>query len=650
MVDTDPQRKKTLAQFRLKIDGAEAPAKLMGDLIGIVVDQRIHLPAMFEIRVQILPHDMSWLDDDTFKPGKRVEILIGYAGEEASIITGVISAIEPNFDEEMPTVTVRGYDLSYKLHRAVKTRTFVNITDSDLATKLAGEATLSPQVQSTTEVFKYLIQHGQTNYDFLLSRARRIGYEMFVDGTKLVFRKPVASGSPVPVEWGENLYQFRPRLSVGEQVDKVTVRGWDPTNKRAIIGNATTGKGSPENGISQKGSDLGKEVWGAADRVIIDNPVSSQGEADHLAQATLDDLTASFIEAKGACLGDPMLKIGAQIEVKGVGKKFSGKYYLTEVRHTISPDTGHHTFFTACSQRPDAFSSLLIEPQDRPRWPMLMIGIVTNNKDEDGLGRVKVKFPWFSDDQESHWARIASPMAGADRGWHILPEVNDEVLCGCEHGDPTRLFILGQLWNGVDKPPAGTAELVGGDAKVNQRLWRSRTGHLLLFDDTAGAESIRIIDKTTKNHITITSADNKLLVEMEGDIEVTSRTGLMKLTAEKDISLESKTGKINMKANVDVITEATTGKIAMLAQQDVSAESKTAKFAVQCVNAELNANATAKMKANATFDIEAGANLTAKANAIAELNGSTMANLKGGIVNVQGSGVTNVTAPLVKIN
>ncbi|MGH2562169.1 MAG: VgrG-related protein [Thermomicrobiales bacterium] len=650
MVDTDPQRKKTLAQFRIKINGADAPAKVMGDVIGVVVDQRLHLPAMFEIRMQILPHDMSWLDGDTFDVSKEVEIFVGYAGAEKSLVVGKITAIEPDFDEEMPTVTIRGYDLSFTLHRAIKTRTFVNVTDSDLATKMAQEGGLTAQADATTQTYEYLIQHGQTNYDFLLNRARRIGFEMFVDARKLVFRKPKPVGGPIAVEWGKNLYQFRPRLSIGDQVDSVTVRGWDPAAKMAIVGQATSGKGAPQNGISQTGASLAKKTWGAAERIIVDNPVGSQGEATHLAQAELDELTASFIEAKGACLGDPTIKAGGQIEAKGVGTKFSGTYYLTEVRHTISAETGHHTFFTACSQQPDAISTIMVEPPDRPRWPMLMIGLVTNNKDPDKLGRVKVKFPWFSDDQESHWARIVSPMAGTDRGWLILPEVNDEVLCGCEHGDPTRFFILGGLWNGIDIPPVGTKEIVADDGKVNQRIWRSRTGHLLLFDDTAREESIRIIDKTTKNHITITSADNKLLVEMEGDIEVTSRTGLMKLTAEKDISLESKTGTINMKANVDVVTSATTGKIAMTAQADVTAESKTAKFEVKCVNAEVTANANAKMKANAMFDIEAGSNLTAKANAVAEINGSAVATLKGGMVNVQGSGVTNITGPMVKIN
>src|SRR5262249_43235482 len=64
----------------------------------------------------------------------------------------------------------------------------------------------------------------------------------------------------------------------------------------------------------------------------------------------------------------------------------------------------------------------------------VMVGVITNNQDPDGMGRVKVKFPCLSDDEESHWARIAAPMAGKERGIYFLPEVDDEVLVAFEHG------------------------------------------------------------------------------------------------------------------------------------------------------------------------------------------------------------------------
>src|SRR5262249_22667121 len=138
----------------------------------------------------------------------------------------------------------------------------------------------------------------------------------------------------------------------------------------------------------------------------------------------------------------------------------------------------------------------------------VVIGVVTNNQDPDGLGRVKVKFPWLVDNDESNWARIASPMAGSDRGFSFLPAVQDEVLVAFEHGDFRSPYILGALWNGVDKPPGEKKS----DSKNEKLLIKSRSQHLFILDDTAGKEKIQIIDKTGKNSIVIDSSSNKMTV------------------------------------------------------------------------------------------------------------------------------------------
>ena len=72
----------------------------------------------------------------------------------------------------------------------------------------------------------------------------------------------------------------------------------------------------------------------------------------------------------------------------------------------------------------------------------VVVGIVTNNQDPDGMGRVKVRFPWLSATEESWWARIAVPMAGKDRGAYFLPEVDDEVLVAFEHGEVRSPYLL----------------------------------------------------------------------------------------------------------------------------------------------------------------------------------------------------------------
>ena len=92
-------------------------------------------------------------------------------------------------------------------------------------------------------------------------------------------------------------------------------------------------------------------------------------------------------------------------------------------------------------------------PASLPLGLSVVVGRVVNNKDTEGLGRVKVKFEWLSDLNESAWARIAAPTAGKDRGIYFLPEIDDEVLVAFAHGDVRFPYVIGSLWNGVDVPP-----------------------------------------------------------------------------------------------------------------------------------------------------------------------------------------------------
>lgn len=178
----------------------------------------------------------------------------------------------------------------------------------------------------------------------------------------------------------------------------------------------------------------------------------------------------------------------------------------------------------------------------------VVVGIVTNNKDEDGkLGRIKVKFPWLSGKDESNWVRVASPMAGEGRGIFFLPEVGDEVLLSFEHGDINRPYYIGSLWNGKDKPPE-----TNSDGKNNLRLIKSRSGHVIKIDDTNGKEKIEIVDKTGNNLILIDSADNKISFKCDGDIEISATKGKIMLDAKKLELKSSASTKIEASSGMDL--------------------------------------------------------------------------------------------------
>jgi phage protein D/phage baseplate assembly protein gpV len=612
----DPERKFTLAQFRLQINGANPPPALVQAISKIVVDERLHAPTMVEVHLFLEPSNPRWVDDATIAEGKELEVFVGPSSSELSICVAKVTAIEVELDDQMPMAIIRGFDLSFALHRDVKSRSFLDQTDSDIATKIAGEAPgLSPKVDSTTEVHPYVFQHAQSNYEFLRDRARRIGYELRVSGRDLNFKKPEPAGSPVTLNWGSTLKRFSPRLSVAEQVDKVEVRGWDALKKEVIVSTADNGNGVPKVGETRKGNELAKETWGTASHVIPHAPVINANEATSVAQAVLDDLASSYIQAIGEASGDPRIRVGTTVKVEGAGKRFSGDYYLTAVRHTIDKASGHLVTFSASTREPDALATVLQKFDSEPKAPHVYVGIVTNIDDPEKLGRVKVKLPALFAEDESYWARLLTPMAGAERGFLTIPEVNDEVLIAFENGDPTRPYVLGGLWSQVDPLPKGTADIHDGNV-VNQRLWRSRTGHLFIFDDTDGKESIQIIDKTEKNHIIITSSDNKLDIVLDGDIEVTSKTGKISVKAEKDITIESSNGKVALKG----------------------------------VTTEFEAKQSAKMKSGTNFDVESGTSFAAKAGTSAEVNGTASVKIAGATVDVQGQAATNIKGGVVNIN
>jgi len=167
------------------------------------------------------------------------------------------------------------------------------------------------------------------------------------------------------------------------------------------------------------------------------------------------------------------------------------------------------------------------------RYFGVVVGIVTDNQDPNNMARVRVKFPWLSDDNESWWARIAVPMAGSGRGTYFLPEVDDEVLVGFEHGDVRSPYVVGALWNGKDSPPTNNS-----DGQNNIRLIHSRSGHLVRLDDTDGDEKIEIIDKTGGNKITIKSSDNSLSLECTGKMTLHATAGI-EITSDADIKIQA---------------------------------------------------------------------------------------------------------------
>lgn len=169
----------------------------------------------------------------------------------------------------------------------------------------------------------------------------------------------------------------------------------------------------------------------------------------------------------------------------------------------------------------------------------VMIGLVikndsANDSEKPGAGLVKVQIPLLGM-KESNWARIASFMAGKERGAVFIPEVGDEVLVAFENGDVNKPFVIGALWNGKDTPPEKNS-----DGKNDIRIIKSRSGNIIQFSDKSGAEKITI--SSTKD-IEISAPNGKLSINAK-EIEVKS-TSTAKVEASSDVTIKGSTVNLN---------------------------------------------------------------------------------------------------------
>jgi phage protein D/phage baseplate assembly protein gpV len=501
--------------------------------------------------------NLEWLERQTLREGKKIEI----SAEGTKLCSGRIATVEAELaDDAQPTVTVRGYDDSHKLHRNKRTKAYNQVKDSDLASQVASGAGLQAEADQTSGIHDYILQTNESDYEFLKRRAEAIGYEFFVEGAKVYFKAPGSfRRAVVGVEWGVDLKRFAPRLRTVEQVSQVEVRGWDPKQKREIIGRATSPQATAQIGESRKGGDIAKQVWGESKAVVVDKPVATQAEADTLAKAALNRLSGSFIEAEGMCFGKAGLQPGCQVDVKGLGTRFSGKYRVTAALHTYDKTEGYRTQFTVCGQRNDSVIELVKDKKPHRVGTGVVIGVVTNLKDPDDAGRIKVQYPWLGDQIESYWMRVASPSAGENRGLYYLPEVGDEVLIAFEHGDAGSPIVIGSLWNGKNKVPEGNSQLVASDGTVKKRIIKSRTGHVIILDDSTDSPGISIIDKTGNNKLVIDSKSNAMKIEVGGNLDIQIKGSItikgqsLKIEGQTSAEIKAASGlKIDGGAKVDI--------------------------------------------------------------------------------------------------
>lgn len=584
----------------IKANGTPLGAAQVEALREVRVTNGLGVPAHARISFSTSVHEPTLVP----KLGEALAITVdGHGSETWTIFDGIVVGLGFDLDSGFEQIlTVEAFDKLYKLGRLSKAATYLQMTPGDVIKKLANEAGLSLEIPGSfnPSVHPAAYQYG-TAYAYIDSMVREAGYEWRVSGNKLKVTPRASDSTPViAVDAATNLKGFSARMSAAEHVDEVTVTGWDVKTKKAIVGTAKSdGAGSRSVVSLASAATVKKSAVGGTKALSIPRPVLDQKEAKALATGIMHRREAGILRARGELFPMPGVEPGVHLEIKGLAGGWDGKYYCTEVEHVWGGGNGSlRTFFEVGSAEPDSLVDLLggsTSPTLDKMLGGLTIGVVTDNADPDGWNRVKMKLPYLSDVVETGWARVLQPGAGKGRGWNVLPEVDDEVLVGFEHGDIDHPYVLGGLVNGTDTPKYGHGEILKS-GKVNARVFNSRLGHEMRFADGASSPDQFIKINTVGKEATLFLGAEKVDLQAQGvAVKVYNDKGSIEITKDGDITL----------TGVNIVLKST---------QDITIDAGA--------NVNIKSKASIAVSAQAKLDLKATAPATLESKAITSVTGS----------------------------
>jgi phage protein D len=382
-------------RFELEASGTNLDPAVLHDVMRVSYTDSISEIDSFDLtvnnwdaatqRLKYVGAEQNDVQGDTslqrlFNPGAaEFELRMGYGSELATMMKGSTTSLEPSFPGGgAPTLTVRALNVLHKLRtrqhrdhwpnsRVARGRVKISRIAQDIGQRrneggcrFPLRVRIDENALAREPVLDYVAQDNQCDIDFLLAQARLIGYVVYIGVERLARGRTRevlhfgpsearAAGAPEAIyelKWGASLMDFTPRLSTANQVRSVTVRSWNRETNRRINERIT---------LDASGLRVNEDLWPLLERrerclereeIVVDEPQFTEAQARRRATALLSDRLKQMVEAEGTTVGLPDLRAGQRVRIVGLGRRFSGEYFVTKTTHTID-DGGYQTKFTA---------------------------------------------------------------------------------------------------------------------------------------------------------------------------------------------------------------------------------------------------------------------------------------------------------------
>jgi uncharacterized protein involved in type VI secretion and phage assembly len=590
---------ETPAECLIRVDNKE----IKFNISGIQLDQFIDSHHQLTVRIQQVGKKESKKDFDDPKSftqylGSSIALNIKPAGgvvDEARELEfiGVITDVQlENSIDGLNMVLLHAASPTIAMDGAAKNAHYYDKSVSDIIGAIVGNYPITVgKIESTKGKFKFDTQYRETDFDYVMRLAGGSGMFAYYTGRDFNLT-PASSRSSVELVWRENLGAFRMGLGTAPVEFKSEVYNYEQKKTYSQDSKSLTQQAAL--------SETSKTSPEASKKIYKDSGFSSSPKAVADAQTLDNTLQNERSKAMGSmirCTGQsivPEVAIGACVKITGMDK-LDGQYWVKAVRHVFDDSGKYHNAFT-CTPLDIAYpeskeSRKDLDVEEKPITAVTSTQTVTETKrkpvvglhvarvvdlnDPESLGRIKVSYPWL-DSQQTAWVRLMVPHAGKDRGWYALPELDDEVLIGYEHGNTDHPVVLGCLYN-KENAPMQEALSTENDVK----MFMTRSGNKIVFNDKDGAEQIVISQKDGKNQIVLDISGPSISITTEGDISVKGQ----------NLSIETDQG-ITLKAGADIKIEG------------------------------------------ANIDLKADANIKSEAAANHDIKGNAQVNVKGGMINL----------------
>lgn len=509
------------------------------------------------------------MESNEFKPGSIIKIEIGHGtGEENEIaFEGIIAQVDIKTNSnQKPLFILRCVDKVFKMSLNNQYYLYEKKKDSDLFNDIVERNNVTiGRIEPTSFEHPSIVQFGLSDWDFLLSRTKKIGYIAYTKEGELFVKKPDAESKSIQVTFGKDIIKQQLSFTAKSIFAKVTANSWNATDQILRSEDASEipipKQGDSETDTATLASDfldLPQKILSHAD---LDTPVISDLASGQLLEYELNKING-FIVVNGT--NAP--KLDSTIEILKMGNYFTGDGYITGIDHVVKD--GKWTTKITIGLKKETWYNNVSKINNENAVSGLQIGLVKQiHDDPKGNTRILVEIPGIDGESEGIWARVLQRYATNGAGTMFFPEEGNEVVLGFLSNDTQSPIVLGCLYSQTNLPPFELEKSNQIKAFIsNEQLTFSfnedkkeillstpKGNKITLSDDLGGItledQNGNIVELNDKGLVIESQSDFK--IKTKGDIIFESMGNINSKTSAGDIVFES----INMKTKANVKIE-----------------------------------------------------------------------------------------------